>query len=597
MVTREKSPSRVDQKPPQRFWRRARWAIPLGAGIVMAAWAIRAAITLDHDVKTIQSAVPTMRQAVARQDWPALNRGAVAIRTAAMSARRVVNAARVLSVLPAVGGPYRRLGALTAALSNASQALVTMLPSAEKIWPTVSHPSLSAPASSALWTMFTADLSQSGPDWLKIARALKAVDGWAPFRAYPIRSWAAGAEEMGRIAGEAKIWAALLGLTHGTRYLVLFQDSGELRATGGFLSGYGYLNLNRGRVGIAGLNGILSLSRDARAILPAPWVLQHFFGATRLTLINANLSPNLPTASRVVETLYRTVPDHPPVAGVLWVNTWMADRLLTEVGPVSITAGGHAFRLDGSHPLVANVTMERLAYQYGEPGTVAVLSALSAGLSKIIDQGSARQKWRLVQMVAWGIQHQDLVLYSNRPQLEHWLSTHGLGGQMPGGAENFMEVVNDNFGGHKDNLYLRQHVTIEPDGDRRERITVSERLPISANGWLVVPYRGWMTLYLPAGTRVLTAAGIHPRVSRDPALDKTVVGFNVSIPASRELGKNRFQGEVTIVLPTQIAHPNELRLSLQPGQSGQMVTVGTRTFWQAASSTVTLSAPTAPPGA
>lgn len=79
------------------------------------------------------------------------------------------------------------------------------------------------------------------------------------------------------------------------RYLVMVENSGELRATGGFLTAYGYLEQNRGKIDAMSAQNTYALLNRIHYRPPAPAPIAKYVYTPTWHLRDANWSPNVPT--------------------------------------------------------------------------------------------------------------------------------------------------------------------------------------------------------------------------------------------------------------------------------------------------------------
>lgn len=375
-------------------------------------------------------------------------------------------------------------------------------------------------------------------------------------------------------------WMRALGFFKPQRYLLLFQNSGEMRATGGFLTAYAVITLSRDVLGPLQVHNIYSLAHQIQYRPPAPNVIAYEFGLAHWHLRDANTSPNVPTTVQTIYRFWNSIPHHPVVNGVVFVNLWMADQIIQDLGHVAVTAGHHHAVLT---PANANVTMEYLAERvhYAHPDQrKQFLGALFHSVLKGIEQGSTALKARTLHSIATGLQRKWVVFYFNNPLEERWVTQLGWAGRTirhTGGA-NYLQVVDENMGGHKDNLYLKEHVTtaIEQSGPGQyvevTRITLVN--PALYNGWLVVPYQGLLKLYVPRGAQLLDLDGSNgfPQNYVNRALNKTVVGglcrHGSPAPSARSPGHPNVDGG----LPPASAQPSPpVRATGTTGQSRRPV--------------------------
>jgi hypothetical protein len=96
------------------------------------------------------------------------------------------------------------------------------------------------------------------------------------------------------------------------KYLVLFQNSGELRPTGGFMTGYAILNVDKGKVEAEASGDIYDLDAKFKNKPPIPDILRKFLTTeTRFNLRDMNISPDFKVSMDVFYQNYQKVPGQP----------------------------------------------------------------------------------------------------------------------------------------------------------------------------------------------------------------------------------------------------------------------------------------------
>lgn len=332
---------------------------------------------------------------------------------------------------------------------------------------------------------------------------------------------------------------AVLGIGRPERWLILFQNSGELRATGGFLTAYADLTVSNGRLTWGKVGNIYGLGRTVTYHPPIPKRFHTYFPfLTTLHLRDANLSPSVPESAARVLRFYRSIPHAPKVDTVVWVNTWFADALLAALGPVAVQTRSGPVTFTAAN---ANVKMETLAEQSGRSQATrkAFLGPLMKTLAARALHARGKQLALVLDTVFKALGQKNLIITFTDPALERWAEAAHVGGSMarsvPG---DYLAVVNENLDGHKDNYFLRQSVQTAvrrlPSGRWCQTLEVRFELPRVADGWLVVPYTGWIRVYVPKGSRLLALSGpgtVQHTSSVDAQLDKTVFAANIRIPA------------------------------------------------------------------
>jgi len=128
----------------------------------------------------------------------------------------------------------------------------------------------------------------------------------------------------------------LLGVEQDKRYLLIFQNNAELRATGGFFGSFALVDFSKGKIKQIETPGGGSYDTEAglREKIIAPKPLQmlnplwHFW--------DANWWPDWPTSARKIMWFYEKS-NGPTVDGVISLTPTVMEEILKVVGPIDMT--------------------------------------------------------------------------------------------------------------------------------------------------------------------------------------------------------------------------------------------------------------------
>lgn len=389
------------------------------------------------------------------------------------------------------------------------------------------------------------------------------------------------------IAKHPREWAALLGLTKPARYLVLFQNSGELRASGGFITAFGTVTVHNGHIGQ--LNPIDTAGYNVHSTIPAPFPFRHYFGQETLSFENASANPDVPEVAQTVYAMLRHAHALPPVDGMVFVNTGLVNRLLALEGPLSLSASethGAPITLTTSN---ANVEMEYVAERSGLPNAARkqFLGMVMTQLLHRAMQARGTELLGILRGLGLALSNKSIIFYLNTTSAQETLTRLGWTGSIPRHVRgDYLQVVDENLGGHKDNFFLQEAVktAIHKQGHHTtETTTITWTMPVIANGWLTVGYPGWVEVYVPKGSRLIsmTGAGTHfDRTYVATGVQKTVFAGTFYVPTKRLHSRVPVVRRLVVryILPARV-NGSRLLVQLQPGVPIQGLTVvqGSRT--------------------
>jgi hypothetical protein len=375
------------------------------------------------------------------------------------------------------------------------------------------------------------------------------------------------------IASHPGMVSSLWGRNQPDRFLLIFQDNGELRSTGGFIAADGLMTLSHGQIGVQFNSDIAKTADAIRIHDPAPWVLRTYFGERDISFINANLNPDVPASARFIQKLYNSIPHHPHINGIIFLDSWLADRLIGVVGKVS--AAGHTLTAMNFYPQV-----EYLAEDRGLSGRTRMrfLGEILQDLEAKMEQPGMLS--HVLPVLREALTQKHLMIDADNPPLQRWLARQHWAGALPiFPRSNTLFVLNDNYGGLKDNHFMKSEVGIRlkklPSGRYQETVTTTWTLMGIRNGWLVGTYVGWVQCYVPEGAQLISLSGYHVhglRMALHPALEMTAFGTGIEI-APRLTSETPPHSETLqwVFLLPRLTHPRRVHVIIQPGLPGQQL--------------------------
>ncbi len=211
-------------------------------------------------------------------------------------------------------------------------------------------PALEAPAEQRLAAILRA-LQPQPPDWNRLQQlTTQLAQAWAgmppsalerwPFASYPQLQQLAptlrDSQQMLQLA--QPLWPALptlLGLERPVRWLVVAQNPGELRPTGGFIGSLALITLDQGQLTASAYynSSLLGAAAPAGSAMPAPY--NDYLRASIWTLRDANWWPDWPRSARIIETFWE-LNEQPAVDGVIAVNLYALEALLPTLGSIEV---------------------------------------------------------------------------------------------------------------------------------------------------------------------------------------------------------------------------------------------------------------------
>ncbi len=375
-----------------------------------------------------------------------------------------------------------------------------------------------------------------------------------------------------------EIAPSFLGQPSAKNYLLLFQNDKELRATGGFLTAFAFLKLDRGHLSTSASDDIYRLDERLLNVCltkicpltpPAPIVkyLPEANGKPRTawSMRDSNISPDLPTSMGEFERMYQLLGQGVDFDGIITIDTIVVEELIRLTGPIKVFDTTYSAETD-KRCNCPNVVYELEHYAEiaakGENDRKAVLGTLMQSLlATILAQGPEK----LPEIVNAGVSlasEKHIMFYLHDAKSQQAAINLGWAGEIKKTDSNYLHINDVNFAGGKSNLYVNEKVVLEVNpNNRTHKLTIEYKNPQPFNTWLNGILRDYIRIYVPQGSKLISSKGSQDPVKEnvDEKLDKTYFEGFIQV---------RPQNSVTVsfeyTVPESVGM-KELLIQKQPG--------------------------------
>ncbi len=273
----------------------------------------------------------------------------------------------------------------------------------------------------------------------------------------------------------------LLGSTHDRQYLVMFQNSRELRPTGGFIGSFALVDISQCLVRKVHADTIYNPDGQLRDFLVPPRPLRKI--TDRWFTRDANWFGDFRTSAKKVAHLFERS-GGPTVDGVIAVTPAVLEDLLRLTGPISMPSYGVTVRADN----VIHETQRLVTYDYDREANTPkafiadLLPEILARLTTL-----PRERWgELLERLLNAAQKKHILIYLRDEGAEAAIVHLGWGGALPelppssaGTFTDHLGRVEANIGGHKTDDLIDQavdrEVSVTESGDVVATLVVTRR--------------------------------------------------------------------------------------------------------------------------
>lgn len=317
------------------------------------------------------------------------------------------------------------------------------------------------------------------------------------------------------LASADRLVSLLLGMVghdQARTYLVVFQNTGELRPSGGFMGSYAEATLDRGalrKLHVPG-GGPYDLRSQLRARWRPPEPLT--LVGPRWEFQDANWSPDFAQTAATIETFWSKA-GQPSVDGIIAINSTILPKLLTLTGPIDMPAYGK--RVTAENVVFETQKAVELEYDRAANTPKAFVGDLNKEVITRL-QALGPDKWSdIMTMLAGSLETKEIQLWFARPEEQEAARTFGWTGEWaPSEAFASLGIVGANIAGQKSDAVIKedvhQLVTIDERGSIQERMLLArEHRGVAGQMFQGANNVQYLRVYTPQGTRFTDAEGFE----------------------------------------------------------------------------------------
>ena len=310
----------------------------------------------------------------------------------------------------------------------------------------------------------------------------------------------------------AEALPSVLGYQKEKTYLVWFQNDGELRATGGFITAYGFLKVKDGELIEVESDDIYQLDRKFVPTEEPPEVFRKYLLLTIFPIRDINISPDFRESAEKFLSFYQTIPSQPKVDGVIAIDTSLVEKFLKITGPITLKQYGETFsakphpdyRISDAVYKLELYAQRILKGRTGRKGPVGDL------MEKVLDRlfnAKSEQFPVIFDTVLGSLEAKNIQFYFFDQKAQKLTEELGFAGRIKDFDKDYLHVNNSNVAGLKGNFFTKygveQEIVIQSDGTVVKKVTTSISNTFRYDGWLNATYQNWLRLYVPKGSKLL----------------------------------------------------------------------------------------------
>ncbi|HHX58702.1 MAG TPA: DUF4012 domain-containing protein [Candidatus Moranbacteria bacterium] len=342
-------------------------------------------------------------------------------------------------------------------------------------------------------------------------------------------------EMIDTIESNSQVFLELLGHNGPRKYLLLFQNNHEMRATGGFIGSYGLISVADGRIKDFKIEGIYNPDGQLREKVIPPEPIQKI--SAGWSTHDANWFPHFPTSAQKVAWFYEKT-GGPTIDGVITFTPDVLQRMLEVTGPIEMADYNKIITEENFNREIRRV-IEEVDQENKEQGLEGedvvdpkgILADLAPQiLARIFETKDPKTAARLLSLVSDSLKEKQILFYSSNSEIQQVISSRGWAGEIMQVPKDYLMVINTNVNGFKTDGVIDESIDHKVEVDSQGNILGAVKIKRVHKGGQT-DYSEWnkvnanyMRVYVPKGSRLLSVSG-QVREFTEPPVDYKKLGF------------------------------------------------------------------------
>ncbi len=343
----------------------------------------------------------------------------------------------------------------------------------------------------------------------------------------------------------------LLGMESPRTYLVLFQNDKELRPTGGFLTAYSIMKLDKGKPQPVSSSDIYSLDDKYTPSVPAPeaivdYIKGPYLISKNLRIRDMNWSPDFKESMDlfVREAKKTGIGDFD---GIIAVDTQVVVNILNVIGKIGVSGFGNFSTENDPRCNCPQVIYElenfadvegAVVWDQNDP-TKIIFAPKNYGknrkeivgplMNSVLSNALGQPKEKLPALFQAGIDsvfQKHILFYSLDEETQKASEGFKIAGRIEDYDGDYLHINNANLGGRKSNLYVTEEVNkqteITADGKLKTTLDITYKNTQKSDGWLNSVLPSWIRVYVPQGSTLESFEGLEKKNDLYDEFGKTV---------------------------------------------------------------------------
>ena len=328
----------------------------------------------------------------------------------------------------------------------------------------------------------------------------------------------------------SEVYLELLGYNGPRKYLFLFQNNQEMRATGGFIGSYGLLHINNGEIKNLIIDGIFNPDGQLFEDVIPPSPLQKI--SAGWSTHDANWYPHFPSSAHKIAWFYEKT-GGPTVDGIITFTPTVMKKMLEVTGEIDMPEYGTSVNAENFIERTQFEVEIDFDKELNQPKKF-IADLAPKTLNKLFSMRDPKDVSKVFSVMSDALKEKHILIYSFDENVQNMVSSQGWSGEILNTEKDFLMVINSNINGFKTDGVIDETISHKAEIMQDGSIIDTVKIIRTHNGgdsdfdWWNRVNSNYMRVYVPQGSQLITAKG-HTREIVEPPLDYKKLKFEVHL--------------------------------------------------------------------
>ena len=320
--------------------------------------------------------------------------------------------------------------------------------------------------------------------------------------------------------------AEVFGSNRPQKYLLIFQNDSEMRATGGFVGSYGILDMEDGKIENLFVDGIFNPDGQLTEKIVPPIPIQKISDAW--SMHDANWFADFPTSAKKIALFYEKT-GGPTVDGVIAITPKVLEKMLGITGPIEMPE--YNVVIDKDNFITETQLQVEELYDKEENKPKQILADLAPKIierlfetESLSPEEKAQRYLNVINIIEESFEGKHILFYHRDSDINNVIIKRGLGGQILDSSGDYLSVIHSNINGYKTDAVVEEKIIhnseVSNDGSVIDTVRIIRKHTggESDYDWYNRVNCDYLRVFVPLGSVLLEARG-HTWQDYEPPVD------------------------------------------------------------------------------